>query len=180
MATAAIGTDTGGSARLPAALCGIVGFRPTTGRYPQDGMALISPTRDTIGFMAQSVADIIALDAATISSDKKGQQITIVPADLRQVRIGVPRAHFYDNLDPHVQAVTDKFLARLSSSKNVGVTVVNPVDLTGFPSLNAKVSMPVCLYETSQVLPEYLLQHDTGVSLEALIDGIQSPDVKEL
>ncbi len=54
---AGIGTDTGGSVRIPAALCGIVGFRPTVGRYPQRGIVPISHTRDTAGPMTRSVVD---------------------------------------------------------------------------------------------------------------------------
>ena len=59
---AGIGTDTGGSVRIPAALCGIVGFRPTTGRWSTAGVVPISHTRDTPGPMARSVADCVLLD----------------------------------------------------------------------------------------------------------------------
>ena len=57
-----IGSDTGGSVRIPAALCGIVGFRPTTGRWSQAGIVPISHTRDTAGPMTRSVADCALLD----------------------------------------------------------------------------------------------------------------------
>ena len=58
-----LGTDTGGSVRIPAALNGIVGFWPTTGRYPSDGVLPLSNTRDTIGPMALNVTDVTLLDA---------------------------------------------------------------------------------------------------------------------
>ena len=61
----ALGTDTGGSARIPAACCGIAGFRPTTGRYPSDGLVLLSPTRDTIGVLGRTVDDVRAVDAVS-------------------------------------------------------------------------------------------------------------------
>ena len=66
---AGIGTDTGGSVRIPAALNGIVGFRPTVGRYPNDGMTLISTTRDTAGPITSTVADAALLDAILSASD---------------------------------------------------------------------------------------------------------------
>ena len=69
MAVAGLGTDTGGSARIPAALNGIVGFRPTVGRYPAAGLTRISSTRDTVGPMARSVADVALLDAVITGDD---------------------------------------------------------------------------------------------------------------
>ena len=62
---AAVAADTGGSARIPAALCGIVGFRPTLGRYPSSGVLPIAHSRDTIGPMARTVDDIVLLRAST-------------------------------------------------------------------------------------------------------------------
>ena len=59
---AGLGTDTGGSSRIPAALNGIVGFCPTTGRYPNDGILHISSTMDTIRPMGLNVADVALLD----------------------------------------------------------------------------------------------------------------------
>ncbi len=63
-----IGSDTGGSVRVPAALCGIVGFRPSTGRWSQSGVVPISHTRDTPGPMTRSVADCVLLDGVVTGS----------------------------------------------------------------------------------------------------------------
>ena len=60
---AGLGTDTGGSVRIPAALCGIYGYRPTTGRYREGGVIPISKTRDTVGPMARCMKDIVLLDS---------------------------------------------------------------------------------------------------------------------
>src|ERR1700722_18664315 len=62
LAPGGVGTDTGGSVRVPAALCGIVGFRPSTGRWSQVGVVPISHTRDTPGPMARNVADCALMD----------------------------------------------------------------------------------------------------------------------
>ena len=69
MASAGIGTDTGGSVRLPAALNGLVGFRPSTGRYPTSGMTMISNTRDTAGPITRTVAEAALLDAILSGED---------------------------------------------------------------------------------------------------------------
>lgn len=82
MGVAGLGTDTGGSSRIPAALNGIVGFRPTTGRYPNEGLTMISNTRDTVGRMANSVEDIIILDKV-LSGDSKN----IGTVELTELRI---------------------------------------------------------------------------------------------
>jgi len=79
----ALGTDTGGSTRIPAAFCGIVGFRPSTGRYPDGGVLTLSTTRDTIGPMASSVTDIIEVDALICN------EIDSVPTIKRPLRIGL-------------------------------------------------------------------------------------------
>src|SRR5260221_7307637 len=62
LAPAGLGSDTGGSCRIPAALCGCVGFRPTLGRYVQAGVVPLSATRDTVGPLGRSVADVQLLD----------------------------------------------------------------------------------------------------------------------
>ncbi len=66
MAPAGLGTDTGGSVRIPAALNGIVGLRPTVGRYSQQGITPLSHTRDTAGPMARTVRDLVLLDQVII------------------------------------------------------------------------------------------------------------------
>lgn len=59
----ALGTDTGGSVRIPASFCGVAGFRPSTGRYPTGGVLPLSQMRDTIGVIAATVADLCEVDA---------------------------------------------------------------------------------------------------------------------
>jgi len=171
LADAGIGTDTGGSVRIPAAMNGLVGFRPSTGRYPNGGMTLISPTRDTAGPITHSVADAAALDAV-MSGDSSDLQT----ANLSGLRIGVPRAYFYDNLHPDVARATESLLEKLQAA---GVVLVE-ADLVGIPEFNEQVGFPVVLYETSVVLPEYLERNLPGVSSADLLAAIASPDVKEV
>ena len=102
IAPGGIGTDTGGSVRIPAALCGIVGLRPTTGRWSQAGVVPISHTRDTPGPMTRSVADCALLDGVVT-----GGPVEAAPVPLKGVRIGVPRKHFWENLDPELEKICE-------------------------------------------------------------------------
>src|SRR5947209_2612740 len=88
LAPGGLGSDTGGSVRIPAALCGLVGFRPTTLRWSQVGVVPISHTRDTVGPITRSVGDCILLDGIVT-----GGPLEIAPASLRGLRLGVPRGH---------------------------------------------------------------------------------------
>ena len=169
--TLGLGTDTGGSSRIPAALNGIVGFRPTTGRYPADGLARISQTRDTVGPMAQTVADVALLDR--ILSGDPGRDIEI---DLSKLRLGVPRGYFYQNLEPAVAARTEAVLVAL---QRAGVTLVE-ADIPALAELNEKVGFPIVLYETKILLEAYVANNIPGKTLESLVSEITSPDVQEV
>ena len=106
----AIGTDTGGSVRLPAALCGIFGLKPSVGLWPMDGVFPLCPAMDTIGLMTNS-----ASDAAYIYStltDKTVQH----PRPLEGLLLGRPKNHFFNNLHPQIQKDTQKIIAMLNNS----------------------------------------------------------------
>ena len=165
---AGLGTDTGGSCRIPAALCGIVGFRPTTGRYSTDGVIPISKTRDTPGPLARNVRDIALFDRVL-----SGDNTPLMGIDLSAVTLGVPKEVFFDNLDPHVAEAMDAQLKVLSGA---GVRLIE-VSLDPVLTHNGSFGMPVVLYEVMRELPGYLAKHAPGISFEALIDGIGSPDV---
>jgi len=102
----AVGTDTGGSIRLPASFCGVTGLRPTYGRVPSDGVMLLTWTLDTVGPMARAAADC-ALVLPLLNPHAPGAAKTRLPSaadDLRGVRIGIPRTWFWDVCDPEVAA----------------------------------------------------------------------------
>jgi len=123
MCYAAIGTDTAGSIRLPAALCGIVGFMPSYGLVPLRGVIPLSWSNDHVGPMTRSVRDaalvlqvIAGYDAADITSvdlrvPDYAAALDSKPATLR---IGVPRPHFFADLDPEVSAATERALGVLT------------------------------------------------------------------
>jgi indoleacetamide hydrolase len=166
-----VGTDTGASVRLPASLCGLVGFRPTVGRYPGDGIVPISHTRDTAGPITRTVADTQLLDRVMAgSSGGTG------PATLSGLRLGVPRGYFFDTLDPAVAANAEASLEALRKS---GVILIE-ADIPDIGALDAAVSFPVVLYEFMQDLPRYLRDSGLDLTMQDILDGIGSPDVKGL
>ncbi len=117
MAAGAIGTDTGGSIRIPAALNGLVGFKPTARRVPHDGMLPLSFTLDSAGPIAKTVADCALLDQV-LSAETGG-----VPAaaSLRGLRFAAPQTVFQDDLSP---AVASAFTASLRRLSVAGATIV--------------------------------------------------------
>lgn len=171
MVPASIGTDTGGSVRVPASLCGLVGFRPTAGRVSGRGIAPISTTRDTAGPIARNVADCALLDAVLTTS--RGPLLTV---SLAGARLGVPANHFWEDLDPGVRAVTEAALDRLRAA---GAQLV-PVALPSVAELNAAAGFPIALHEFVRDMQDYLAYAKRGISFEELVAGVKSPDVKEI
>ncbi|HEX7006287.1 MAG TPA: indoleacetamide hydrolase [Alphaproteobacteria bacterium] len=169
LAPAGIGTDTGGSVRIPAALCGIAGLRPTAGRYPQQGIVPISHTRDTAGPMARTVADLALLDGVIA-----GGPLEVSPVPLKGLRLGVPRGYYYENLDTTLAPVAEEALRRL---KDAGVTLVE-ADIPNLQELDEAASFPVALYETVVDLEKYLRDHDIDLDFAGLVAQVGSPDVK--
>jgi aspartyl-tRNA(Asn)/glutamyl-tRNA(Gln) amidotransferase subunit A len=102
MCEIAIGTDTGGSTRIPAALCGLVGWKPSKQRVPTDGAFPLSHTLDSIGSMARIVADCAAADA--VMADEAPWSVE--PCSLAGLRIGIPEGFPLDDLDDEVEAWT--------------------------------------------------------------------------
>ena len=164
-----IGTDTGGSVRIPAALCGIVGFRPTVGGYPQKGIVPISHTRDTAGPMTRSVADAALIDRVITGNTKD-----IRPAKLPDLRFGVPRSPFFKHIDLAVSDVMESVLDRLQS---FGVELIE-VDLTDVAELNRISDFAIAFYEVTEDLEQYLREHEIGIDIHAIAAQIASPDVR--
>jgi indoleacetamide hydrolase len=175
IAPSGLGTDTGGSTRVPAALCGIVGLRPSVGnggaqrRYTDTNAVVpISHTRDTLGPLGRTVSDVALLDAVITGRDVP------LAADLKGVRIGVP-ASFWAGLDAPLAAVVSAARGKLAAA---GVVLVE-VDTVGLAALNDKVSFQVALHEPITDIPAYLAATGvSGITVADIAAQIASPDVK--
>jgi len=112
MAAAAIGTDTGGSVRIPAALCGITGFKPTARRVPLGGCFPLSRSLDSIGPLAASVSCCALLDAILAGEEYAPP----APLPIAGLRLGVPKDLVLDDLDGEVAHAFARALTRLSAA----------------------------------------------------------------
>ncbi|HBU87292.1 MAG TPA: indoleacetamide hydrolase [Acinetobacter sp.] len=169
MVPIAIGTDTGASIRLPSALNGCVGFRPTVGRYSQNSITPISHTRDTAGPFAHTVSDIILIDQLITQEPKKE------PLQPHQIRLGI-NPYFWNHLDEDVREQAHIALGLL---KEAGVEIIN-VDMPNLEQLNHAISFPVVVYEGKYDFIQYLKDHHVNLTLEDVIDQISSPDVQAI
>lgn len=170
MAPLGVAEDTEGSIRVPAALCGIAGFRPTTGRYPSTGVIPITPLFDQVGSHARNVADLVLFD--TVVADKV-PPLQEVP--LRGVRLGIDRGHFFAGLDPEVERITAEALQRL---EDAGVVVVE-APVPDLAKLIAATTAQIQLYDTAPSLTRYLADHEAGISYAELI-AAASADIREI
>ena len=131
-AVVGIGTDTGGSVRIPAALCGIVGFKPTQKRIPRDGVTPLSTTLDSIGPLANSVACCAVADAIMAGEPPIVSQAIPVEA----LRLGVAQTYVLDRLEAEVATAFANACTMLSRA---GARIVDlPLsELSELPAINA-------------------------------------------
>lgn len=169
MVPLALGTDTAGSIRLPAALNRCVGYRPSLGRYATEGITPTSPSRDTIGPLASNVVDVVKIDSllrpnATPPASFKGP-----------IRLGVVN-EFWESSSSEVMAACQAALIRIEKS---GIQLVD-VSLKNVAKLAPKCGGPIVMHEHLTALTQYLLAYDIGVSYSDIQKSIASPDIKKL
>ena len=165
-----LGTDTGGSVRVPAALCGIKGLRTTIGRYSTQGVVPLSHSRDTVGPIARSIDDLALVDSVIT-----GDWSPVRSASPEGLRLGVPRQYFYDNLDAEVAPVVEKALATLRTG---GCTLIE-ADVPNYEALSA-FSLPILYYECVADLARYLADEGMTLSVADVVRQIASADVRDV
>jgi aspartyl-tRNA(Asn)/glutamyl-tRNA(Gln) amidotransferase subunit A len=137
MCRIAIGTDTGGSTRIPAALCGIVGYKPTAMRIPRDGAYPLSFALDSIGPLAKRVADCALADAVMAGEAPQPVQ----PAALPSLRLGLVKGLVLDNLDAVVSQAFEAAVASLGAAKLSDVTLA-PLSLMAEVNARGGIAPP--------------------------------------
>ncbi|HTC37215.1 MAG TPA: amidase family protein, partial [Bryobacteraceae bacterium] len=169
MAPLGVAEDTEGSIRVPAALCGIAGFRPTTLRYSSAGVAPISALFDQVGPHARGVGDLALFDAVVT-----GNFNTIRPAPLKGVKLGVGRAYWLADLDAEVERITNVALGKL---QDAGVELVE-AEVPDLANLIQRTTLPVQAHDIFRALPNYLQETGAGVTFDQVV-AHASADVKE-
>ncbi|OXJ07345.1 indoleacetamide hydrolase [Burkholderia sp. HI2500] len=173
---AALGTDTGGSVRIPAALCGAVGLRPTVGRYPSGGVAPISRTRDTVGPIARSVEDIALLDAILSGTGAHAPMSLPTRGTTRSVRLAVPRTTFWRGLAQDVERVANAAVAKLAQA---GFECVD-IDLNDYPGFFDDEPAIIAMYEFRSSMHAYLVENGYDLSVDDIVANVGSPDVAKI
>jgi len=166
---AGIGTDTAGSVRVPASLCGVIGFHPTTGRYPGEGIVPLSSSLDTAGPIARCVRDVVVLDSVM-----SGELLNVEPRPLSTLRLGVAR----DLIDDSTDQVATATEAALQVLQDAGVTLV-PVALESIREVNTAAADSVIDLDFLEDMQTYLAAYAPSVSLQSLVDNIASPDAHQ-
>ncbi len=185
LAAATLGSDTGGSIRIPASLCGVVGLKPTYGRVSKQGVLPLSYLLDHVGPITRSVEDAALVLGAIAGYDPQDPAtVSLSIADytagfadgLAGLRIGVPRRYFFDRLDDEVEASVERAIAELRA---LGADI-RDVDIPGIDHALESV-FGIVLAEAREIHAEALRTRpgDFGPDLQAIL-GSPSPDTPAL
>jgi mandelamide amidase len=164
MAPLGVGEDTTCSIRVPAALCGIAGLRPSTGRYPSSGVMPIAPRLDSLGPMARSVEDLILFDSVL-----RPHSAPMTPIPLQEVRLGVPSSA-WSGLDEELERVATIALRKL---QDAGIELVR-ADLPAAFKSDVATTMDILCYEVVAAETAYLHEY-SGVDFGQLLAQVGAP-----
>lgn len=149
MAVAGLGTDTGGSLRIPAAFCALVGFKPSASRVSATGALPLARSLDSVGAITHNVADSILLDQVL-----SGQLLDTRPATLKGMRVAVTRDFVLDNLDSKVGAAFERVL-KLLTDAGASIRWFDFPELHELPFINASGGLTAA--ESWRVHQQWLL-----------------------
>jgi len=162
MAFGALGTDTGGSCRIPAALCGVVGYKPTAHRVPTQGAFPLSTSLDSIGPLAATVECCAVLDAVLA-----GEPVVDLPRfPLEALRLAVPQTMVLENAEPAVARAFDAALAALRKA-GAGITDIPLRELSELQQINSKGGLASA--ESYAIHRGLIAKHDKEYDPEVLV-----------
>ena len=173
---AALGTDTGGSVRQPAALCGVVGLKPSYGRVSNLGVLPLAPSLDHVGPLTRNVEDcatvleaIAGYERSDISSERRPLKLRPWPSSAAHVRIGVPRDFFREGLHPAVGRALEAALETLSDlgARIEEVPFEVSTDRTVFQAEAYASHAELIAGSAERYLPETLAKLRRGASVDA-------------
>jgi aspartyl-tRNA(Asn)/glutamyl-tRNA(Gln) amidotransferase subunit A len=151
LSVAAIGSDTGGSIRIPAALCGLVGFKSTMRRVPTEGAIELARSLDTVCAMANTVADVLRIDGVLSGSPLDPRRIGI-----QGLRFAVPRAVMLDDLDQATAKAFGRTLQKLSAA-GASIEEIPLQELTEIATINAPGGLsPIESYSAHKYFVDHL------------------------
>ena len=170
----ALGTDTGGSIRIPASATGVVGFRPTTGRWPTTGVVPLSTSLDTVGMLAHTVEDLRyafrAIDPAARPGDEPDDPDDVVREGVSGLRVGVPASRMWADADSGIAAAVERALQELRAAGADVLELEAPeLDEAGERYLSGPIVQPEFVEFLKRELPDWipLLDPIIGTRLEA-------------
>ncbi len=170
IAPAGLGTDTGGSVRNPSAWCGVSGLRPTTKRYSQGGVVPLSWTRDTIGPMAKTVADLSLMDSVITEQNK------LPPVEFSNLRIGIDRNFFCADCAPDINILFENELDRLAKER---VEIIE-IDLRGLDELINQIGHSIVRHEVIRALPDYLKSSGLEIGFDQVAEKVTASGLGQL
>ncbi len=161
MAYASIGTDTGGSIRIPAAACGVVGLKPSFGEIPCEGIIPLSPSLDHGGPITRTVTDAWLL-YRYLSENLDSYDPSAIPSIRPEVRLGIPRAYFLEHLDTDVRRAFDDTLGRLTTA-GCHITDVDITHADLIPATYLHIILPEAYAYHAHTLQECPNKYTKGV-----------------
>jgi aspartyl-tRNA(Asn)/glutamyl-tRNA(Gln) amidotransferase subunit A len=195
LSLASIGTDTSGSIRVPASLCGIFGLKPTYGRVSKYGVMPLAPSIDHVGPLARSAWDIAVLLQVIAGYDRMDPSSAKVPvpdylkeisstkgrignnASGRNFKIGIPKQFFFDMIEPKVMEIFRAFIERL---QGCGITTISNVDVGGTDKI-FETWRPIRLAEATSIHNEWIVsrQQEYGEDVRRMLEmGLEITAVK--
>ena len=157
-----LGSDTGGSTRIPAAFNGIVGFKPTTRRIPREGAFPLSYTLDSVGPLGRSVADCAAMDAVLADEDPS----PLPDVSLAGLRIGIPRGLLFEETETEVARAFEAGIARLGAA---GARVADIAIDDLIKDMRAALAIaPIVACEAAEIHQEHIAAHKDGFDRRVL------------